>query len=192
MKAELETEDGKARYKKRKQTVEPVFGIIKSAIGFTRFHLRRVAIEGLANGLPEGFASALCRLAQRRLELGESLLDWVEVGAVGRQIDELCALRLDRRADPDHVVAAQIVEQEDVVRPQGRRQHLLDVGAKALAIDGAIKDARRGDPAAAQTGHQGDYLPMTVRYRGQQPPPTGGAAMAARHVGGRPGLVDED
>lgn len=44
MKAKLETEDGKNRYKKRKQTVEPVFGIIKSAIGFLRFNLR-----GLAN-----------------------------------------------------------------------------------------------------------------------------------------------
>ena len=40
MKAKLETEEGKAHYKKRKQTVEPVFGIIKSAIGFTRFRLR--------------------------------------------------------------------------------------------------------------------------------------------------------
>ncbi|HYS83598.1 MAG TPA: transposase, partial [Bradyrhizobium sp.] len=50
MKTKLETEDGKARYKKRKQTVEPVFGIIKSAIGFTRFHLRgieKVAAEWL-------------------------------------------------------------------------------------------------------------------------------------------------
>jgi transposase len=42
MKLKLETEQGKARYKKRKQTVEPVFGIIKSAIGFTRFHLRGI------------------------------------------------------------------------------------------------------------------------------------------------------
>ena len=40
MKAKLETDDAKAHYKKRKQTVEPVFGIIKSAIGFTRFRLR--------------------------------------------------------------------------------------------------------------------------------------------------------
>jgi transposase len=50
MKAKLESEEGKARYKKRKQTVEPVFGIIKSAIGFTRFRLRgrqRVALEWL-------------------------------------------------------------------------------------------------------------------------------------------------
>lgn len=42
MKAKLETEDGKNRYKKRKQTVEPVFGIIKSAMGFIRFHLRGI------------------------------------------------------------------------------------------------------------------------------------------------------
>ena len=43
MKAKLETDDGKAHYRKRKQTVEPVFGIIKSAIGFTRFRLRSLA-----------------------------------------------------------------------------------------------------------------------------------------------------
>ena len=42
MKAKLETEDAKALYKKRKQTVEPVFGIIKGAIGFRRFSLRGI------------------------------------------------------------------------------------------------------------------------------------------------------
>ena len=40
MKAKPETDDARNLYKKRKQTVEPVFGIIKSAIGFTRFRLR--------------------------------------------------------------------------------------------------------------------------------------------------------
>ncbi|MBL6079862.1 transposase [Belnapia sp. T18] len=39
----LETPDAKTRYARRKQTVEPVFGIIKSALGFTRFHLRGLA-----------------------------------------------------------------------------------------------------------------------------------------------------
>lgn len=42
MKAKLETENGKNLYNRRKQTVEPVFGIIKSAIGFVRFHLRGI------------------------------------------------------------------------------------------------------------------------------------------------------
>jgi hypothetical protein len=38
----LETKDGKDIYGKRKQTVEPVFGIIKEALGFRRFRLRGI------------------------------------------------------------------------------------------------------------------------------------------------------
>lgn len=40
MKAKLETEKAKAKYRKRKHTVEPVFGIIKSVLGFRHFFLR--------------------------------------------------------------------------------------------------------------------------------------------------------
>ena len=36
----LESKKGKETYKKRKQTVEPVFGIIKEILGFRRFSLR--------------------------------------------------------------------------------------------------------------------------------------------------------
>lgn len=42
MQEKLQTEKAKNKYRKRKQTVEPVFGIIKSALGFTRFHLRGI------------------------------------------------------------------------------------------------------------------------------------------------------
>ena len=64
MKIKLESEEGKARYKKRKQTVEPVFGIIKSAIGFTRFHLRsrdKLSTERLVVALAYN-CRRLCRL----------------------------------------------------------------------------------------------------------------------------------
>jgi transposase len=40
MKHRLRTREGKAKYKLRQQTVEPVFGIIKSVMGFRRFLLR--------------------------------------------------------------------------------------------------------------------------------------------------------
>jgi len=42
MKAKLQTEDAKVKYKRRKCTVEPVFGIIKNVLGFTRFLLRGI------------------------------------------------------------------------------------------------------------------------------------------------------
>ena len=44
----LDTAEGKKLYGLRKQTVEPVFGIIKEAIGFRRFMLRgqaKVSLE---------------------------------------------------------------------------------------------------------------------------------------------------
>jgi hypothetical protein len=43
MKAKLETDNAEFLYKKRKQTVEPVFGIIKSAMGYRPFRLLRPA-----------------------------------------------------------------------------------------------------------------------------------------------------
>ena len=42
MKHRLKTKDGKAFYAKRKCTVEPVFGVIKSVMGFRQFLLRGI------------------------------------------------------------------------------------------------------------------------------------------------------
>ena len=48
MREKMQTSEARTRYRKRKQTVEPVFGIIKSAMGFRLFSLRgltKVATE---------------------------------------------------------------------------------------------------------------------------------------------------
>jgi hypothetical protein len=64
MKAKLQTEDGKRRYRVRKQTVEPVFGIIKSVMGFVRFHLR-----GIRNVAAEWLLIALAYNCRRLARL---------------------------------------------------------------------------------------------------------------------------
>ncbi|MEA2770991.1 MAG: hypothetical protein QOD93_3953, partial [Acetobacteraceae bacterium] len=64
MKAKLESQDAKTQYKKRKQTVEPVFGIIKSAMGFKRFRLR-----GLLNAATEWSLIALAYNCRRIVRL---------------------------------------------------------------------------------------------------------------------------
>ena len=43
MRKKLQTEAGRKKYAKRKQTVEPVFGIIKHVLGFCQFLLRGIA-----------------------------------------------------------------------------------------------------------------------------------------------------
>jgi hypothetical protein len=47
MKHRLKTAEGKAKYKLRQQTVEPIFGIIKSVMGFRQFLLRGLEKAGL-------------------------------------------------------------------------------------------------------------------------------------------------
>ena len=64
MKTTLETDDVKATYKKRKETVEPVFGIVKAAMGFTRFRLR-----GLKNVATEWMLTALASNCRRMIRL---------------------------------------------------------------------------------------------------------------------------
>jgi transposase len=54
MRAKLQTDDAKTKYKRRKETVEPVFAIIKAAMGFTRFRL-----PGLNNVASQSLLTAL-------------------------------------------------------------------------------------------------------------------------------------
>jgi hypothetical protein len=66
MQAKLETDVAKTRYAKREQTVEPVFGIIKSVMGFRRF--RRFHLRGLRNIASEWLLISLaynCRRLHR-------------------------------------------------------------------------------------------------------------------------------
>ena len=64
MRAKLDTDAAKATYRRRKQTIEPVFGIIKAAMGFTRFHLR-----GLKNVAAEWLLTALAYNCRRMIRL---------------------------------------------------------------------------------------------------------------------------
>ena len=66
MRHRLQTSAGKARYALRKQTVEPVFGIIKSAMRFRQFLLRglaKVSLEWTLVALAYNF-KRLFRLVQ--------------------------------------------------------------------------------------------------------------------------------
>lgn len=60
----MKTEEAKAKYTKRKQTVEPVFGVVKNVLGFTRFHLR-----GLENVKNERLPVAMAYNAERSFNL---------------------------------------------------------------------------------------------------------------------------
>jgi hypothetical protein len=61
MKHRLKTTSGKAVYAKQNRTIEPVFGIIKSVMGFRQFMLRGLeAVKGEWDLVCISFKRALC------------------------------------------------------------------------------------------------------------------------------------
>ena len=89
-------------------------------------------------------------------------------------------------------VRSQIVENDDIVGLEGGGEELLDIGQKALAVDGAVEHAGRLDAIVAQRGQKGRCFPMAMGDFGDQPMSARSPAVKAGHVGFGPGLVDED
>ena len=106
--------------------------------------------EDCAAGVGDGFVSSRPYLSQQGLELGEDLFNGVEVGGVFRQEHQAGADIPDRLAHRLSFVGAEIVEDDDVARLQGRREELLDIGAEALAVDGSVKQAGRLDAVVCE------------------------------------------
>jgi hypothetical protein len=126
------------------------------------------------------------------LELGEELLDGVEVRAVGRQKEHVGSRLANGASRCPAFVAAEIVEDHDIPFGEGRSQYLLDVESEEFAVDGAIDDPRGIDAIDPQGCDEGERLPVTVRNpRCQALSPRSPAAQRC-HVGLDPGLIEED
>ena len=67
MKHRLETKKGRELYALRKQTIEPIFGIIKETLGFRRFSLR-----GLSNVNTEWTLVTLAYNLKRLFHIGST------------------------------------------------------------------------------------------------------------------------
>ena len=135
---------------------------------------------------------ALLSGAHPVLDLGEGLLDRIEVGRVWRQIPEPCAGRFDQAAQGSRLVAAEIVHNDDVARLKLRNEDLLNIGAEAFAVDGTIEQARRGEAVAAQGAKEGQRPPVAVWREAPHPLAFWPPSAQWGHVGLDPGLVDKD
>lgn len=97
------------------------------------------------------------------VRLGQGVLDWVELGAVGQEVEQARASGLDSSAGASALMVAEIVHYDDVVRPQFWNEHLIDVGLEGHAIDWPIPRHRCDRAAVAQRGNAGASLPVAMR-----------------------------
>ena len=96
-------------------------------------------------------------------DLGEGLLDRIEVGGVWRQEPEPGARGLDHSTDRYRLMGAEIVHDDDVAWFQNGDELLLDIGLKTPAVDRPVEDAGCREPVAAQRTEEGQCAPVTMR-----------------------------
>lgn len=89
-------------------------------------------------------------------------------------------------------MARQVVHDHDIAGPQIGHEDLGDIGFEPVAIDRAVEYHRRDHASHTQSGHQRGGFAVAMRKAHAQPLTFGAAAMAAGHVGGGPGFIDED
>ncbi len=138
------------------------------------------------------FDGSLVGVAHPMLDLGEGLLDRVEIGRVWRQEPEPCAGGPDGMTDGCGFMTAQIVHDHDVAKPQGWEQLLTNIGAEAFTVDWAVEDAWRGEFVAAQRAQESQGSPMAVRGEAARALSPWPPAAKRSHVGLDPRLVDEN
>ena len=130
----------------------------------------REGCDKIAECIPECRDGSQCPGAQQCLEFGESLFDWVQIRTVRRQVKQPGAGGLDGLADPDDLMGAEIVDDDDVALCQRGDQHLLDVSEEQFAIDGSIEHAGGNQAILTQAGDEGRGVPVPVRRCVNQPP----------------------
>ena len=154
--------------------------------------LGRVEVEDATDGVPQAMDSPFGRFSQVRLQLGEGLLDWIEVGAVGWKEEERCADALDGGSHGRRLVARQVVHHDDVAAPEFRHEHASDVGEERVSVHRPVEHPGCHHAGTAQAGCKGGGLPVPKGDARAEPLTAPTAAVPPRHVGAGPGLVDED
>jgi hypothetical protein len=131
------------------------------------------------------------RFAKDRFELGEELLDRIEVRTVRREVEKSRFARLDSLAHARNLVNADVVHDDDVAALESWSKDLFDVGHEAPAIHRPIQQQGRRDAIVAQRRNEGRRFPMAKRYLADEPFTARSATVATGHVCGCAGFIDE-
>jgi len=154
--------------------------------------LRRKRVDELADEFEQGLDRACGASAQRSLQPGEGLFDWIEVRRVGWQIAHAGAGSLDCLADAGDLVSAQVVHEDDIAPAQGRREDLLDVSQERRPIHRTVDDIGRREAVDAQRGNKRQRLPVTVRHARDEALTARRTPIVPDHLRRDRSLIDKD
>lgn len=125
------------------------------------------------------------------LELGEDLLDGIEVGRIRGEEQEFGAGGLDGFAHGVAFVRGEIVHDNDVAGPEFAQKKPLDIRLEDRAGHRAWNNQRREDAVMPEAGDERRCFPMAVRRFADQSFAAPRPSVALRHIGRCAHFVDE-
>jgi hypothetical protein len=130
-------------------------------------------------------------LPQKRLQFAEGHFDGVQIGGIGRQITEFRTGRFNHLPDASDFMYREIIHDDHVAALERWSKALLQISKKHRPIHRALTHERCRHLVQAQTCHESDRLPVSVRRVADQTLTSWTAASQPHHCGGGAGLVDK-
>jgi len=118
--------------------------------------------DDFADGIPQGVNGALGSCAQKRFKFGKGHFDGVEVGTVGREIEQPAASSFDGLADTIGFVSRQVIHDDSITRTERRHENLFDVGQECRTVHRAVEDHRCRHAGKPERACKGRGFPVSV------------------------------
>src|SRR5438445_12867767 len=149
-------------------------------------------VDEFPDGGPQPLHRSFGGGSDQPFQLGEGVLDGVEVRTVRGQVQVIDAATRQGGLNRRRLVRGEVVEDEQVAGASLLGQHLLDVGRERGGVHGAIEDHWCDESLGRESTDEGRRFPVAVRHGGDQALTAWGVAVETGHVGGNPGFVQEN
>src|SRR5271154_6601478 len=100
--------------------------------------LSRKGVKGCRHRAKKVFQGAGRRLAQVGFEFGKRQFDWIEVGAVGRQVAHAHSTSREQTVDLGDFMGGEVVQDQRVALAQLWTEHVLKISCEDIRIDGPV------------------------------------------------------
>lgn len=130
--------------------------------------------------------AARSRSSQERLQLRKREFNGIEVRTVGRQKPQARADAFNGGLHLRLLVHREVIEHDDVARPQRGDEHLLDVREKRGIVDRSVKHGWCREAVDAERGDDRLRLPVPARRVIAQAQAARAAAIATQQIGRDP------
>ena len=141
--------------------------------------LRADPLGGGLDGFFQGLPGAGLPLAQPSFALAKGQVKGVEVGRVGRQVEQVSAVGFEQPSKALDLVGGQLVEYDHLAWAERGAKHLLQVGGEDRPVDGPAHGQGRPPPARRQGREQRPVRAARQRYGLVHPLPARCAAVPA-------------